>query len=107
MSIELVKSLLKKRERIRIEFKRAQNYIPENLFETVCAFLNREGGSILLGVDNEGNVAGVDSSSVSQMKADISSLSNNSTKLNPTFLLFPSEVEIKGRKIIHIKFAGS
>ncbi|HOJ06987.1 MAG: HTH domain-containing protein [Ignavibacteriota bacterium] len=107
MSIELVKSLLKKRERIRIEFKRAQNYIPENLFETVCAFLNREGGSILLGVDNEGNVAGVDSSSVSQMKADISSLSNNSTKLNPTFLLFPSEVEIKGRKIIHIQVPAS
>ncbi|MDD5607752.1 MAG: putative DNA binding domain-containing protein [Ignavibacterium sp.] len=107
MSIELVKSLLKKRERIRIEFKRAQNYIPENLFETVCAFLNREGGSILLGVDNEGNVAGVDSSSVSQMKADISSLSNNSTKLNPTFLLFSSEVEIKGRKIIHIQVPAS
>jgi len=107
MSIELVKSLLKKRERIRIEFKRAHSAVPENLFETVCAFLNREGGSILLGVDDKGNVTGVDPSAVHQMKADISSLSNNPNKLNPTFLLFPSEVEIKGKKIIHIQVPAS
>ena len=107
MSIELVKSLLKKRERIRIEFKKAQNAVPENLFETVCAFLNREGGSILLGVDNQGNITGVDPASVSRMKVDISSLSNNPTKLNPTFLLFPSEVEIKEKKIIHIQVPAS
>lgn len=107
MSIELVKPLLKRKERIRIEFKEARTAVPENLFETVCAFLNREGGSILLGVDNQGNVTGVDLSSVFRMKANISSLSNNPTKLNPTFLLFPSEVEIKGKKIIHIQVPAS
>ena len=73
MSIELVKTLLKNREKIRIEFKRARTSVPENLFETVCAFLNREGGSILLGVNNEGNVTGVDPEVVDQMCSDISS----------------------------------
>ena len=80
---------------------------PENLFETVCAFLNREGGSILLGVDNEGNVTGVDPEVVDQMCSDISSSSNNQTKLSPPFLLFPSEVEIKGNKIIHLQVPAS
>jgi ATP-dependent DNA helicase RecG len=107
MSLEIVKTLLKKREKIRIEFKEARNAVPQNLFETVCAFLNREGGSILLGLDNEGNVTGVDPSVSDQMCSDISSLSNNQNKLSPPFLLFPSEVEIKGNKIIHLQVPAS
>ena len=41
------------------------------------------------------------------MKADISSLSNNPTKLNPPFILFPSIVEIKSKKVIHIQVPAS
>ncbi|MCC6817229.1 MAG: putative DNA binding domain-containing protein, partial [Saprospiraceae bacterium] len=76
MSIELVKSLLKQREKIRLEFKEARDSTPRNLFEKVCAFLNREGGSILLGVNNQGEVIGVDPAAVEQISTDISSLSN-------------------------------
>ncbi|HCY77688.1 MAG TPA: AAA family ATPase [Ignavibacteriales bacterium] len=107
MSIELVNNLLKQREKIRLEFKEARNSIPRNLFETVCAFLNREGGSILLGVNNQGEVIGVDPASVERINADISSLSNNPTKLNPPFILFPSVVEIKNKKVIHIQVPSS
>ena len=107
MSIELVRNLLKQRERIRLEFKEARSSIPRNLFETVCAFLNREGGSILLGVNNQGEVIGVDPVAIEQISADISSLSNNTTKLNPPFILFPSVVEIKNKKVIHIQVPSS
>ncbi|MGA7836581.1 MAG: RNA-binding domain-containing protein, partial [Ignavibacteriaceae bacterium] len=70
-------------------------------------FLNREGGSILLGVDDNGNVTGVEPSAVFQMCADISSLSNNPSKLDPTYLLLPSEVEIQNKKVIHIQVPAS
>ncbi|HDP74477.1 MAG TPA: hypothetical protein ENN49_01120 [Bacteroidales bacterium] len=33
-----------------MEFKEAQNGVPVTLYDTVCAFLNKEGGFILLGV---------------------------------------------------------
>lgn len=107
MSIELVRNLLKQPEKIRLEFKEARNSIPRNLFETVCAFLNREGGSILLGVNNQGEVIGVDPIAIEQISTDISSLSNNPTKLNPSFILFPSVVEIKNKKVIHIQVPSS
>ncbi|HRQ54160.1 MAG TPA: putative DNA binding domain-containing protein [Ignavibacteriaceae bacterium] len=107
MSIEFVNNLLKQREKIRLEFKEARNSIPRNLFEKVCAFLNREGGSILLGVNNQGEVIGVDPAAVEQISTDISSLSNNPTKLNPPFILFPSVVEINGKYIIHIQVPSS
>ena len=37
-------------EGITVEFKSATKGLPENLFETVCAFLNRNGGTVLLGI---------------------------------------------------------
>ena len=107
MSQELVKNALKHKEKIRTEFKKARFALPSNLFETVCAFLNREGGTILLGVDDNGKVTGVEPSAVYQVCADISALSNNPTKLEPTFLLSPNEVEIKDKKVIHIQVPAS
>jgi len=107
MSVQLVNNLLKQREKIRLEFKESKDSIPRNLFETVCAFLNREGGSILLGVNNQGEVIGVDTSAIEQMNSDISSLSNNPNKLYPPFILFPSVVEIKKKQVIHIQVPAS
>jgi len=107
MPIELVKNLLKQKEGIRIEFKEAKEKLPENLFETICAFLNREGGSILLGVKNNGSCIGVDTELAGSFSADIASLSNNRNKLDPPFILFPSTAEIKGKTIIHIQVPAS
>lgn len=54
MSIIIVTRLLKQAENIRLEFKEARVALPTNLFETICAMLNREGGDILLGVNDSG-----------------------------------------------------
>ena len=35
-------------ENITTEFKECRNRLPKNLFETICAFLNRMGGDIFL-----------------------------------------------------------
>jgi len=45
-----VSTLLAKGEGISVEFKEAKKALPKTLFETVCAFLNRNGGVILLTV---------------------------------------------------------
>ena len=37
-------------EGLTLEYKEAAFSLPKNLFETVCAFLNRDGGLIVLGV---------------------------------------------------------
>ena len=47
-------------ESVTVEFKKATNKLPHNLFETICAFLNRNGGNIFLGVDDNGSIIGVD-----------------------------------------------
>lgn len=77
MNIERVKRLLKQREIIRLEFKEAATALPGNLFETICAMLNREGGDILLGIDGNGNISGVNDGAVFKMVTDLINLSNN------------------------------
>lgn len=51
--------LIKNGENATVEFKESKNEMPKNLFETVCAFLNRNGGHIFLGVSDNGIVKGV------------------------------------------------
>jgi len=43
-----IPQLIENGEGISLEFKRARNKLPQNLFETICAFLNRNGGIVLL-----------------------------------------------------------
>jgi ATP-dependent DNA helicase RecG len=75
MNPELIKRLLKEKENIHLEFKKAATTFPGNLFETICAMLNHDGGDILSGVDDNGNVSGVNGGAVSKMVTDLVNLS--------------------------------
>lgn len=46
-------NLIQNGEKINVELKNSSRKLPENLFETVCAFLNRNGGHIFLKVDDK------------------------------------------------------
>ena len=107
MSIERVRRLLRQRENIHLEFKEAKAELPETLFETICAMLNRDGGDILLGVADDGVLKGVDPSKVETLKTNLVNLSNNAQKLDPPFILFPLVHEIDGKTIIHIQVPAS
>ncbi|MEI7879735.1 MAG: RNA-binding domain-containing protein [bacterium] len=37
-----------RKEVVDLEFKEAANALPKNLFETICAFLNMDGGLVVL-----------------------------------------------------------
>ena len=60
--------IIEQGECVTTEFKKAFNKLPKNLFETICAFLNRNGGNIFLGVDDDGSIVGVDKKSIVEMK---------------------------------------
>ena len=107
MNPERIKRLLKEKENIHLEFKEATIALPGNLFETICAMLNRDGGDIFLGVDDNGNVLGVDDNAVSKMITDLVNLSNNPQKLDSPFILFPQVYDVNGRKLIHIQVPAS
>jgi ATP-dependent DNA helicase RecG len=107
MTIERIKNILSQGEGIRNEFKQSREKLSENLFETICAMLNRSGGDIILGADDNGNLTGLDAVLVSGMIANIANLSNNPQKLNPPFILFPKEHVVDGFHVIHLQVPES
>ena len=58
------------------------------LFDTVCAFLNTDGGTVYLGIDDQGKVTGIEPEVVTRLKREIAGISNNPQKLDPPYLLF-------------------
>ena len=44
------------------EFKKSRTGLNKNTFESICAFLNRNGGNLLLGVNDNGEIEGIEES---------------------------------------------
>ena len=95
------------KEGLALEFKRAADKLPAGFFDTVCAFLNMDGGLIVLGVEDDGMVSGVNEDAIERIKADIANLSNNPQKLDPPHLLFPHEEQVGDKWVIKILVPAS
>ncbi len=88
------------REDLHTEWKEARSSLPKSLFDTVCAFLNTDGGTVYLGLSDDGSVTGVDPDAVPRLKREIADTSNNPQKIDPPYLLFPKEEKREGKSII-------
>lgn len=95
--------ILAQGEGLRIEFKEAQNGVPDSLYDTVSAFLNREGGIILLGVDDNGSVLGLNGQNLMQLKQNAVTALNNPDVINPPFALAVSEVVYGNDILLYIR----
>jgi len=97
-----LKALIKQGEGISVEFKECRRNLNRNIYETVCAFLNRHGGTVLLGVSDAGAVTGIDPARVELIKKDFVTAINNPQKINPACYLSVDEVRIDGKTVLHI-----
>lgn len=104
LSIDKIKKIIQEGEGVTVEFKRSKDSLPINLFETVCSFLNRNGGNILLGVKDDKVIEGVNPERAEILCKNIVNQSNNSQKLFPTFLLDASIVKYEDKTLIHVLF---
>lgn len=53
MNMQELKDLIYKGEKVDVECKKAQNRIPDSVYETYSSFANTKGGTIILGVDED------------------------------------------------------
>ena len=59
MTSEEIKKLIQKGEKIDVEFKSSKDALTKDIYDSVCSFNNRNGGHILLGVNDDKEVIGV------------------------------------------------
>ncbi len=102
MDIGYIRKLINKGEGINIEFKESKIKLNKDVFESVCAFLNRIGGHLFLGVRDDGTIMGVDEKLIEKLKKEFISSMNNPMKINPTFYLNIEEIEIDNNTVLYI-----
>lgn len=107
MDIRTFEEMLAIGETIAVEFKRCGNGIEQDVYETVCSFLNRFGGDIFMGVLNDGTVIGVPEKAAPDMVKNFISVISNPANLTPTVYLEPELIRYQGRTIIRVHIPPS
>ncbi len=93
---------IKSGEGLTVEFKQCQNGLSKDVYETVCSFLNRHGGTLLLGISDKGTVTGIAADAVEQIRKDFVTAINNPQKINPPAYLSIEEIALKGKSVLQI-----
>ncbi|MFC1734782.1 RNA-binding domain-containing protein [Candidatus Hydrogenedentota bacterium] len=100
--IKRIAYLLDQGEGIAVEFKTARMALNRDVYETVCAFLNRSGGDLLLGVGDDGDVVGIDANHIERMRKEFVTTINNPQKLSPPCYLSVETVDFHGKMLLHV-----
>ncbi|MDR1308554.1 MAG: putative DNA binding domain-containing protein [Deltaproteobacteria bacterium] len=87
-------------EGLTAELKRCTSELTDSVFETVSSFSNRYGGHILLGVEDNGTISGVNSQAVTGIKKHFANTLNNTQRFSPTLFLALEETEIDGKTVL-------
>lgn len=107
MDLTTLKSVLEIGETIAVEFKRCGNGIENDVYETVCSFLNRFGGDIYMGVLDDATVLGVPEKAAPDMVKNFISCISNPALFSPTVYLTPEIVKYEDKTIIHVHIPPS
>lgn len=103
MTMDEIRQMISGGEKIDIEFKESSDGLTKDIYDTVCAFNNRIGGHIFLGVRDDGAIVGVNRESVEKIIKEFTTSINNPMKTYPSLYLVPEVYEIDEKVIVYIR----
>ena len=107
MTNEELNIILSRGENSRTEFKEARSSLPNDVFQSVVSFLNHEGGTIIFGANDLGEVTGIDPLTVDRIKKDLITSLNNKEIINPPVKFPVYHLTINGNQILCLKIPVS
>lgn len=103
MLIDEIKALIQTGEKVDVEFKESKHALTKDVYDTVCSFNNRNGGHIVLGVNDKREVIGVNKDKVDKVIKDFTTSINNPQKMYPPLYLTPEVFDMDGKIVIYIR----
>lgn len=94
--------VLERGENISIEFKRCGVQPETDTFETICSFNNRFGGSIFLGVLDDGTVEGIDRKQAVAVERNLVNVIGNPKLFNVAPVIETERIEYDGKLVIRV-----
>ncbi len=104
MDIRELENVVAQGEGMSLEFKRCGgDRVERDVFETVCSFANRQGGAILLGVTDDGDIAGIKNSLVAQLERNFINVTNDPKQFAPSPTIEFERIEVgDDRSVIRV-----
>jgi len=99
--------LINQGEGLRMEFKDAKDSVPSSFYETVVSFSNTDGGTILLGVDDDGIVKGINPDAEVDLTKNIITALNSRDCIDPPVYVQPFCINLPDGKVMVIQIAAS
>ncbi|WP_126030655.1 RNA-binding domain-containing protein [Bifidobacterium callimiconis] len=100
-AVELA-AVLDRGENISVEFKRCGAQPEADVFETVCSFNNRFGGSIFLGVLDDGTVEGANEGQAVSIERNLVNVVGNPKLFNVAPAIETERIEYDGKLVIRV-----
>ena len=101
MTPDKLKTIIAQKEGTEIEFKESKDSLARKVYESICAFLNRRGGHVVLGAKDNGEIVGVNPTKVQEQMDQLAKDMNNPQLFKPTYYLTYEPMDIDGKKIIY------
>ena len=100
MTAEQLLHIIQHGEGINVELKTSKEKLNKDTFDSICAFLNRTGGYLILGVTDKKEIIGIEENAIQPILDTIAKNANNPQKLNPTYYFSPEIIELESKKLI-------
>ena len=107
MIAEQLRKIIKGGEGLTVEFKECRSRVNRDVYESICAFLNRNGGHIVLGVRDNGSISGIVPEALPGIKKDLVTTLNNPQKINPPLYALPETITIDGKILLYFAIPES
>lgn len=107
MEREYILNKIRQGEGLKIEFKESVTSLPKEFYETAVSFSNTDGGIIVLGVQDSGDIIGVSLESIKQIIADLVTNLNSPDCVSPSLFVNPTPIDIDGKIIIIVQIQSS
>lgn len=102
MEVDEFEQFLRAGEGISIEFKRCGGNPEADTFESICAFANRQGGTLFLGIADDGSVPGITASRSLEVQRQVANAVNNPKLFNVPPALELEELHVEGRVVVRV-----
>ena len=100
MTAKRLQTIIDQGEGVNVEFKTSSIALNKDAFDSIIGFLNRSGGHLILGVQDDGTVSGVQEDKVQGIVDSLVANANNPQKLNPPYYVSPEVIDMNGKKVI-------
>jgi ATP-dependent DNA helicase RecG len=100
MDVKELKLIISRGESPFVEFSKCTTELTDSVFQSLCSFLNKGGGSLIVGVHDFGKIVGVAEIFIESMLKKFANAMEH--EFSPSFPLAPQIVEINEKKLFYI-----